>query len=87
MTKLVGSLQDAGNITTLTGCLRLLESAGLLTALFKHSPQSIRQRASKPKLQVLNTALQSACDPWSYAQVLANPHIGGGSLKALWVPT
>lgn len=77
LTKLVGSLQDAGNTTTLTGYLRLLENAGLLTALFKHSPQSIRQRASKPKLQVLNTALQSACDPWSYAQALANPHHWG----------
>ena len=77
LTKLVGSLQDAGNTTTLTGYLRLLENAGLLTALFKHSPQSIRQRASKPKLQVLNTALQSACDPWSYAQALANPQHWG----------
>ncbi len=77
LTKLVGSLQDAGNTTTLTGYLRLLENAGLLAALFKYSPQSIRQRASKPKLQVLNTALQSASGAWGFAQAQADRHHWG----------
>lgn len=77
LTKLVGSLQDAGNTTTLTGYLKLLENAGLLTALFKYSPHGVRQRASKPKLQVFNTGLQSACDPWTFEQAQANPHAWG----------
>ncbi len=77
LTKLIGSLQDAGNTTTLTGYLHLLHSAGLLTALPKYSPQAIRQRASKPKLQVLNSALQSACNPSTFEQAQADHHHWG----------
>ena len=82
LTKLVGSLQDAGNTTTLTSYLKLLENAGLLSALFKYSPQSIRQRASKPKFQVLNTALQSACEPWGFEQARANPSHWGRLIES-----
>lgn len=55
--KMLGQLQDAGNTTTLAHYLNLLEGAGLLTGLSKYAGQRFRQRASSPKLQVLNTAL------------------------------
>jgi len=58
--KMVGQLQDAGNTTTLAHYLNVLEGAGLLTGLPKYAGQQVRQRASSPKLQVLNTALMSA---------------------------
>lgn len=59
--KMLGQLQDAGNTTTLAHYLELLSSAGMITGLQKvASSQSVRQRASSPKLQVLNTALLSA---------------------------
>ncbi len=58
--KLVGQLQDAGNTTTLSHYLSLLSGAGMLTGLEKYSSQKIRQRASSPKLLVLNTALLTA---------------------------
>ena len=58
--KMLGQLQDAGNTTTLAHYLNVLEGAGLLTGLPKYAGQKVRQRASSPKLQVLNTALMSA---------------------------
>jgi predicted AAA+ superfamily ATPase len=59
-TKMVGQLQDAGNTTTLAHYLDLLSAAGMLTGLQKYAGQTVRQRASSPKLQVLNTALMTA---------------------------
>jgi len=59
-TKMLGQLQDAGNATTLAHYLELLAGAGMLTGLPKYAGQSVRQRGSSPKLQVLNTALMTA---------------------------
>lgn len=58
--KMTGQLQDAGNTTTLAHYLDLLAGAGMLAGLPKFSGRKIRQRASSPKLQVLNTALLAA---------------------------
>ncbi len=59
-TKMLGQLQDAGNTVTLAHYLKLLDEAWLLTGLEKFTSQHFRQRASSPKFQVYNTALQSA---------------------------
>ena len=64
--KMVGQLQDAGNTTTLAHYLELLSGAGMLTGLPKFSGRRVRQRASSPKLQVLNTALMTASSPHDY---------------------
>lgn len=58
--KMLGQLHDAGNTTTLAHYLVLLSRAGMVTGLPKYSGRAIRQRASSPKLQVLNTALMSS---------------------------
>ncbi len=58
--KLLGQLLDAGNTTTLSHYLELLDTAGLLAGLEKFSADKIRQRSSSPKFQVHNTALISA---------------------------
>ena len=58
--KMLGQLQDAGNTTTLAHYLNLLQGAGLVAGLPKYAGQQVRQRASSPKLQVLNTALMTA---------------------------
>ncbi len=60
LTKLLGQLRDAGNVTTLAHYLRLLSTAGLVTELQKYSGSQVRRRASIPKLLVLDTALMSA---------------------------
>lgn len=58
--KMLGQLHDAGNTTTLAHYLDLLNGAGLVAGLSKFSKKQFRQRASSPKIQVLNTALMSA---------------------------
>lgn len=63
--KMLGQLQDAGNTTTLAHYLELLSGAGMLTGLSKFTGQRVRQRASSPKLQVLNTALMTAPSQFS----------------------
>ncbi|HZL05539.1 MAG TPA: ATP-binding protein [Coriobacteriia bacterium] len=59
-TKMLGQLQDAGNTTTLAHYLDLLAAAGMVRGLQKFAGQTVRQRGSSPKLQVMNTALMSA---------------------------
>jgi predicted AAA+ superfamily ATPase len=58
--KMLGQLQDAGNTTTLAHYLSLLSSAGMVTGLGKFAGSAARQRGSRPKLLVLNTALMTA---------------------------
>lgn len=64
--KMIGQLQDAGNTTTLAHYLELLAGAGMLTGLHKYSANRVRERASSPKFQVLNTALISAQAPLTF---------------------
>lgn len=64
--KMVGQLQDAGNTTTIAHYLNLLGAAGLVCGLPKFHGDKVPQRASSPKLQVLNNALitaQTGIDP------------------------
>ena len=58
--KMLGQLQDSGNATTLAHYLDLLSASGMLTGLQKYAGNVVRQRASSPKLQVMNTALMTA---------------------------
>jgi len=66
--KMLGQLQDAGNTTTLAHYLQLLQGAGLLAGIPKYAGHQVRQRASSPKLCVLNTALMSASSRQTPAQ-------------------
>jgi predicted AAA+ superfamily ATPase len=66
--KILGQLQDAGNTTTLAHYLELLGGAGMIAGLQKYAGQQVRQRASSPKLQALNTALISALSPLSFKE-------------------
>ena len=60
LTKLMGQLQDAGNVTTLAGYLEILDECALLTALQKYAKDEARKRGSIPKFQVYNNALLTA---------------------------
>lgn len=60
LTKLMGQLQDAGNVTTLAGYLEILDECALLTALKKYANDEARKRGSIPKYQVYNNALLTA---------------------------
>jgi predicted AAA+ superfamily ATPase len=65
--KMLGQLHDAGNTVTLAHYLELLNGAGLAVGLSKYAGQKVRQRASSPKLQVLNTALMTALAGHTFA--------------------
>ncbi len=75
--KILGQLLDAGNTTTLSHYLELLDTAGLLTGIEKFNKGIIRQRSSSPKFQVYNTALMSAQSSFSLKETLARPEIWG----------
>lgn len=60
LTKLMGQLQNAGNVTTLAGYLEILDECALLTALQKYAKDEARKRGSIPKYQVYNNALLTA---------------------------
>lgn len=69
----MGQLQEAGNTTTLSHYLQLLDTAGLLTGVEKFANNIIRKRSSSPKFQVHNTALISGQRGDNFADVLARP--------------
>ena len=75
--KLLGDLQDAGNTTTLSHYIDLLSDSGLLGRIDKYAGTTMRQRASKPKFQVYNTALWSAQQGYSFNQLHMEPKIWG----------
>jgi hypothetical protein len=76
-TKLQGQLQDAGNTTTLSHYLRLLETAGLLGGLEKYAHTTIRKRSSSPKFQVYNNALLSAQQTETLTDIIEKPNDWG----------
>lgn len=57
LNKMLGQLQDAGNVTTLAGYLETLSEAGLLCGLQKYANDKARKYNSIPKLMVYNPAL------------------------------
>lgn len=72
LSKMLGSLQDAGNTVTLAGYINLLDESGLLCGLQKYSVDTARRRASIPKLQVYNNALKTVYTPLTFEQALTN---------------
>lgn len=81
-TKIMGQLQDAGNTTTLSHYLHLLDTAGLLGGLEKYAGDTIRQRGSSPKFQVHDTALMAAQTNERFAEVLARPDQWGRMVES-----
>lgn len=72
-TKIMGQLTDAGNTTTLSHYLKLLDTAGLLAGIEKFAMDVVRKRSSSPKFQVHNTALISAQRSESFERVQGMP--------------
>jgi predicted AAA+ superfamily ATPase len=67
--KLLGQLQESGNVTTIKHYLELFEGAFLIKVLQKYSGSELKKRGSSPKIIPLNTALVNARrDGFSSAQ-------------------
>ncbi len=75
--KILGQLHDAGNTTTLSHYLDLLNTAGLLAGIEKYAAGIIPQRSSSPKFQVYNTALISSQSDKEFKEVLSKPNEWG----------
>ena len=70
LNKMLGSLQDSGNTSTLAGYVNLLNDSGLLCGLHKYSVDMSRRRASIPKFQVYNNALKLVYTPLTFEQAI-----------------
>jgi len=75
--KLLGHLQDAGNISTITRYLDLLSDAGLMTRLSRYTSSPHLGKASSPKLNVFNTALMTAKSDYSLQEALSDRSFWG----------
>ena len=73
LTKLLGQLQDAGNVTTLANYLTTLREAQLLSGLQKYANDNARRYNSVPKLCVYNTALLSALSGVTFNKIFTAP--------------
>lgn len=73
LTKLLGQLQDAGNVTTLASYLNTLSEAQLLCSLHKYASDNARKYNSVPKMMVYNTALLSALSGMTFEKVFTAP--------------
>lgn len=60
LTKLLGQLQDVGNVTTLASYIEILNQCNLLTGLQKYANDDARKYQSIPKFVVYNNALLTA---------------------------
>lgn len=76
-TKMLGQLQDSGNVTTLAHYLDLLAGAGMVCGLQKYAGDTARSRGSIPKLQVMNTALMTAQSGLTFKEARADQEFWG----------
>ena len=77
LTKALGQLQDAGNVTTLSSYLEILNQCNLLAGLQKYANDEARRYQSIPKYQVYNNALLTAFKGTSYEKNRIDPQIWG----------
>ena len=73
LNKLLGQLQDAGNVTTLAGYLNTLDESRLLCGLQKYAADKARRYNSVPKMMVYNTALLSVQKGLSFNKAFTAP--------------
>ena len=77
LNKMLGQLQDAGNVTTLAGYLTTLDESRLLCGLQKYAADNARKYNSVPKLMVYNTALFSVQSGMTFNKAFTTPNLWG----------
>lgn len=77
LTKLIGQLQNAGNVTTLAGYLEILNQCSLLAALRKYARDDARKYNSIPKYQVYNNALMTVYKGRTFEKDRTDPKAWG----------
>ena len=77
LNKMLGQLQDAGNVTTLAGYLTTLDESRLLCGLNKYAVDKARKYNFIPKLMVYNTALFSVQSGATFDKAYTTPKLWG----------
>lgn len=77
LTKALGQLQDAGNVTTLSSYLNILDECNLLAGLQKFAHDEARRYQSVPEFQVYNNALLTAYRGTTYEKDRTDPRVWG----------
>lgn len=77
LTKLLGQLQDKGNVSTLVNYLSTLNEAQILCGLHKYAVDNARKYNSVPKFFVYNTALLSALKGNTFEKTYTAPEQWG----------
>ena len=77
LNKMLGQLQDVGNVTTLANYLNILDESRLLCGLYKYANDTARKYNSVPKLMVYNTALLSAQSGMIFEKTFSEPALWG----------
>lgn len=77
LNKMLGQLQDAGNVTTLAGYLTTLDESRLLCGLNKYASDNARKYNSVPRLLVYNTALFSVQSGLTFHNAYTTPKLWG----------
>ena len=77
LTKLLGQLQDSGNVTTLSNYLQVLNECNMLVGLQKYAGDNARRYAFIPKFQVYNNALMNAYSSDSFNTLRLDPRRWG----------
>jgi predicted AAA+ superfamily ATPase len=75
--KILGQLNDAGNTTTLSHYLDLLDNSGMLGGIFKFKKTDIKGKSSSPKLHTYNTALINSIMPETFLEIIEKPNKWG----------
>ena len=75
--KFLGQLHDAGNTTTVSHYLDLLNDSGIIGGISKFMVKDVRIRASSPKLMAHNTALINAMMPERFTDIIEKPEKWG----------
>ena len=77
LSKMVGQLQDAGNVTTIANYIDILRQCELLCGLQKYSVDNARKYNSVPKFQVFNNALLTAYKGRSFEKDCTDTKVWG----------
>ena len=74
---MLGQLAEKGNTTTLAHYLDMLENAGMLAGLSRHSGSAQQSKRSIPKLVALNTALMAVSSLRTFEEAQADQSFWG----------
>ena len=77
LNKMLGQLQDAGNVTTLANYLDVLGQCQLVCGLQKYAKDDARKYNSSPKYQVFNNALLTANHRGKFESIRADADLWG----------